>query len=95
MDFFTAFSSLGYSSMVLVIAFLFATGVIWNALKMHARATWMKLVLMAVMVALFAFATIYLAEQRAIVMNDLRDSDFQPRDPSLPGAPQPEGATTD
>ena len=99
MDFFTAFSSLGYSSLVLIVAMVFATGVIWQALKMYARPVWMRLALLALMVVAFGFATMYLAEQRAIVMNDLKESEFQPRDPSLPGAPQgqtePENAPAD
>jgi len=90
MDFFSAFASLGYSSIVLIIAMVFATAVVWNALKMYARPIWMRLVLLAIAVVAFGFATIFLAEQRAIVLNDLKESEFEPRDPSLPGAPQPQ-----
>ncbi|EFL90205.1 hypothetical protein [Ahrensia sp. R2A130] len=92
MDFFSAFASLGYSSIVLIIAMVFATAVVWNGLKMYARPIWMRLVLLAIAAVAFGFATIFLAEQRAIVLNDLKESEFEPRDPSLPGAPQPEAA---
>jgi len=73
MQFFSSFSELGYTAIVLILTFLFVGAGLFNMLKMHRRGLVLKLVFALVLVGLFAGTTIYLADQRAQLMEAIKD----------------------
>ena len=72
MSFVQSFSSLGYSSIVLVLTYLFIGAALYNGLIMHKRPLWAKLLLsLFLLVGLYA-STIFLADQRAKLYEGIR-----------------------
>ena len=73
MQFFSSFSSLGYSAIVLVLTFLFVGAGLFNLLKMNRRSALLKILFVLVLLAGFAASTIYLADQRAQLMEAIKE----------------------
>jgi hypothetical protein len=71
MQFISSFSALGYSAIVLIVAFVFIAAMLFASLGMARRSLWAKLVFMALVVALFVPTTIFLADQRAMLMDSI------------------------
>ncbi|MGI9364553.1 MAG: hypothetical protein ACR2O8_05175 [Rhizobiaceae bacterium] len=73
MQFFESFYSLGYSGIVLLITFFFVTALLYSSLGLHKRGILAKSFLMIVMIAVFVMTTNYLASERQIMMDAIRD----------------------
>lgn len=73
MQFFESFYSLGYSGIVLLVSALFITMLLFNTLGMHKRGWLAKSLLLIVMAVIFVFATNFLAKERKIMMDAIRD----------------------
>lgn len=72
MQFFSSFAALGYSAIVLVVTFLFVATFVFNALKLAHRPVWAKLLFLIAFFALLVPTTIFLAEQRGMLMDSIR-----------------------
>ena len=72
MQFFSAFAALGYSAIVLVVTFVFVAVFVFNALGLARRPLWAKLVFLAVFAALLVPTTIFLADQRGMLMESIK-----------------------
>ncbi len=73
MTFLHSFSSLGYSAIVLVLAALFISAVIFNLLKLHKYGRAPKIILFGLISVGVYFSTIYLAKERQIMIEAIRD----------------------
>ena len=73
MQFFESFYSLGYSGIVLVVTFAFVTMMIFHSTGLAKRGWIPKYLFLVVMAAGFVFATNYLASERKIMMDAIRD----------------------
>ena len=73
MQFFHSFYSLGYSSIVLVITAFFVTALVYNSFGFHKKGPVAKSMLMVIMIALFVVTTNFLAKERKIMMDAIRD----------------------
>ena len=73
MKFFESFYSLGYSGIVLLVTVLFITALLFNTLAMHKRHWSLKSGLFIIMSVLFVLATNFLADERKIMMDAIRD----------------------
>ncbi|MEP1208036.1 MAG: hypothetical protein ABJM29_18250 [Rhizobiaceae bacterium] len=73
MQFFESFYSLGYSGVVLLLTTLFITALAFNGLKLHKRGLLPKIVFFGVIFGLFVVATNFLASERKMMMDAIRD----------------------
>jgi len=73
MQFFESFYSLGYSGVVLLITILFVTAMLFNGLKLHKRGWLPKTLLFLAAGIILVFATNYLAVERKLMMDAIRD----------------------
>lgn len=73
MQFFQSFYSLGYSGVVLLVTTLFVTALVFNGLKLQTRPWWLKAGFLAIIAILFVFATNFLAAERKIMLDAIRD----------------------
>ena len=73
MQFFESFYSLGYSGVVLLVTTLFVTAMVFNGLKLHKRGWLPKTLLFLVFAVAFVFVTNYLAGERQIMLEAIRD----------------------
>ena len=73
MQFFQSFYSLGYSGVVLLVTALFVTAIAFNGLKMQNRPWWLKASFLIAMGVVFIVATNFLAAERKIMMDAIRD----------------------
>ncbi|NKB52426.1 MAG: hypothetical protein GKR97_09410 [Rhizobiaceae bacterium] len=73
MQFFQSFYSLGYSGVVLLVTTLFVAAMAFNGLKLQQRPWWLKALFLCIFAILFVLATNYLASERQIMMDAIRD----------------------
>jgi uncharacterized membrane protein len=73
MQFFESFYSLGYSGVVLLLTTLFVTALAYSGLKLQKRGWLIKAIFFGVIFALFVVATNYLATERKVMMDAIRD----------------------
>lgn len=73
MQFFQSFYSLGYSGVVLLVTTLFVVALAFNGLKLHGRPWWLKFLFLGIVAILFVLVTNFLASERQIMMDAIRD----------------------
>ncbi len=73
MTFFSDFAALGYSAIVLIVTFVFIGAMIFGSLGLAKRALWMRIAFIAVLIALFIPATMFLAGQNRMLNDAVRD----------------------
>ena len=73
MQFFQSFYSLGYSGIVLLLTTLFVTAFAFSAFGLQKRSWPIKAGFVAIMFALFVLVTNFLAEERKVMMDAIRD----------------------
>ncbi len=73
MQFFESFYSLGYSGIVLLVTTLFVTAIAFNGLKLQHRPFWLKAGFLTLIAIGFVLATNFLAAERKIMMDAIRD----------------------
>ncbi len=73
MTFFSDFAALGYSAIVLIVAFVFIGAMIFGSLGLAKRPLWMRLAFIAVLIAVFIPATTFLAGQNRMLNDAIRD----------------------
>lgn len=81
MSFFTAFFSLGYSGIVLLVTVLFMGGLAFSSLGLPERSWAWKAPFIVVLIAIFVWVTFYLADTRAEMLDALREQGGPPPDP--------------
>ncbi len=73
MQFFESFYSLGYSGIVLVVTFFFVTMMIFHSTGLAKKGRLPKSLLFIVMSIAFVLTTNYLASERKIMLDAIRD----------------------
>ncbi|MEL6751455.1 MAG: hypothetical protein AAFO70_05190 [Pseudomonadota bacterium] len=73
MIFFSSFAALGYSAIVLVVTFVFIAAFIFGASGLARGPLWAKVAFIVVAITLFVPSTIFLADQRGMLMDSIRD----------------------
>ena len=73
MQFFQSFFSLGYSGVVLLVTTLFVAALAFNGLKLQNRPVWLRAAFLGIVAVLFVLATNFLAAERKIMMDAIRD----------------------
>jgi hypothetical protein len=73
MQFLESFYSLGYSGVVLLLTTLFVAALLFHSLGLHKRGKLTKALLFLVVAACFVVATNYLAAERKIMIDAIRD----------------------